>query len=122
VIEWFFWAELGFAVLAGAFCLVMGLLGARPNDFTLGAALLVEILLIAQLVVSIVAPAFGNDASGSVLEFYIYLVSALLIPPAAGFWSLMERNRWSTVILGVACLAVAVMLYRMNQIWVFQVA
>jgi hypothetical protein len=122
MIEWFFWMQLGFAVLAGAFCLVMGVLGRLPNDFTIGGALLVEVLLLAQLVVSIVAPAFGNNSSGSPLEFYTYLVSALVIPPAAAFWSLIERNRWSTVILGVACLAVAVMLYRMNQIWVYQVA
>jgi hypothetical protein len=122
MIEWYFWLQLGFTVVSGAFCLVMGVLGRLPNDFTIGAALLVEVLLIAQLVVSIVAPAFGNNASGSLLEFYTYLVAAIVIPPAAAFWSLIERNRWSTVILGVACLAVAVMLYRMNQIWVFQVA
>jgi hypothetical protein len=122
MIEWFFWLQLGVAALCGVFCLVMGVLGRLPNDFTIGAALLVEALLIAQLVVAIVAPAFGNNPSGSSLEFYTYLVSALVIPPATAFWSLIERNRWSTVILGVACLAVAVMLYRMNQIWVYQVA
>lgn len=122
MIEWYLWLQLAVAVGAGAFCLMMGVLGRLPNDFTIGAALVVEVLLVAQLVVSIVAPAFGNVASGSTLEFYTYLVSAIVISPAAAFWSLIERNRWSTVILGVACLAVAVMLYRMNQIWVFQVA
>ena len=37
-----------------------------------------------QLVVAIVAPAFGNTPTGSLLEFYIYLVSAVLLPPLAG--------------------------------------
>ena len=46
----------------------------------------------------------------------------MLLPPAAVFWALIERNRWSTVILGVACLAIAVMVYRMYQIWTLQVA
>jgi len=50
------------------------------------------------------------------------LVSAIILVPLAGFWALVERNRWSTVILGVACLAVAVMVYRMYQIWAVQVA
>jgi hypothetical protein len=45
-----------------------------------------------------------------------------VLPPLGGFWALIERNRWSTVVLGVVCLAIAVMVYRMYQIWVFQVA
>jgi hypothetical protein len=57
-----------------------------------------------------------------VLEFYLYLVSAILLLPLAGVWALVERNRWSTVILGVACLAVAIMVYRMNEIWLFALA
>jgi hypothetical protein len=44
----------------------------------------------------------------------------MLLPIAAGFWALIERSRWSTVILGVAALSVAVMLYRMLQIWTVQ--
>jgi hypothetical protein len=80
----------------------------------------VELLLIVQLVVAIVAPFTGNEASGSTLEFYVYLISALLLPLAAGFWALVERSRWSTVILGVVCLSVGVMLYRMLQIWTVQ--
>jgi hypothetical protein len=122
VIEWFTWVQVAVAVIAGGFCLVMGIVGRLPNDFTLGVTLLVEVLLLGQLVVAILAPLFGNNASGSMLEFYIYLVSAVLIPPGAVFWGLIERNRWSTVILGVACLSIAIMVYRMYQIWIVQVA
>jgi hypothetical protein len=122
MIEWFTWLQVGVAVIAGLFCLVLGLLGRQPNDYSLGATLVVELLLIGQLVVAIVAPFVGNQPSGSLPEFYIYLVSALLLPPLAGFWALLERNRWATVVLGTVCLAVAVMVYRMYQIWAFQVA
>ena len=122
MIEWFTWVQVAVAVLAGLLCLVLGLAGRAPNDYSLGATLLVELLLIAQLVVAIVAPLAGNPPSGSLPEFYIYLVSALILPPLAGFWALVERNRWSTVVLGVVCLAIAVMVYRMYQIWSFQVA
>jgi len=122
MIEWFTWLQVGVALIAGLFCLVLGLFGRQPNDYSLGATLLVELLLVAQLVVAIVAPLVGNPPRGSLPEFYIYLVSALLLPPLAGFWALLERNRWATVVLGVVCLAVAVMVYRMDQIWVFQVA
>ena len=77
---------------AGLLCLVLGLAAECPTTSTLGALALVELLLIVQLVIAIVAPAFGNAPTGSVLEFYVYLVSALLLPPAAVFWALLERT------------------------------
>ncbi|MGG7510786.1 hypothetical protein [Plantibacter sp. YIM 135249] len=120
MIEWFAFAQIAVAVLAGLLCVVLGLAGRVPNDLTMGATALVEVLLIAQLVVAIAAPAFGNAATGSVPEFYVYLVSAIILPLAGGFWALVDRSRWSTVVLGVVCLAVAVMLYRMLQIWTVQ--
>lgn len=122
MIDWFTWVQLAVAVAAGLMCIVLGLAGRAPNDLTNGALALVEVLLVVQLVVAIAAPAFGNEATGSLLEFYTYLVGALLLPPAAIFWGLLERNRWSTVVLGVAALAVAVMVYRMFQIWTVQQA
>ena len=120
MIEWFAWAQVGVAVVGGLLCIALGLLGRKPTDLSMGAAALVELLLLAQLVVAIVAPFTGNNASGSLLEFYTYLISALLVPVAAAIWALIERSRWSTVILGAAGLAVAVMLYRMLQIWTVQ--
>jgi hypothetical protein len=118
--EWFMFVQIAVAVLGGLLCLVLGLAGRVPGDLTMGAVLLVEVLLIAQLIVTIIAPLVGNPPSGSLAEFYIYLISAILLPLAGGFWALVERTRWSTVILGVVCLAIAVMLYRMGQIWFVQ--
>jgi hypothetical protein len=122
MIDWFAWVQVAIAVAAGVLCIASGLAGRVPSDLTNGALALVELLLIVQLVVAIAAPAFGNEPTGNVLEFYVYLVGALLIPPAAVFWALLERSRWSTVVLGVAALAVAVMVYRMLQIWTVQQA
>jgi len=120
MIEWLTWLQLAVAIPAGLLCVILGLVGRRPTDLTMGATALVEVLLLVQFVAAIVAPLVGNTATGSVLEFYTYLISAILLPVAAGVWALVERSRWSTVILGVACLAVAVMLYRMMQIWTVQ--
>ncbi|NRG39750.1 hypothetical protein HRK28_02345 [Rathayibacter sp. VKM Ac-2835] len=120
MIDWFTTLQVGVAVAAGLLCLVLGMVGRRPSDVTVGATAIVELLLIVQLAVAIVSPLVGNRPSGSLPEFYIYLVSALILPLAAGFWALIERSRWSTVILGVVCLAIAVMVYRMHQIWFVQ--
>jgi hypothetical protein len=123
VIDWLTTVTLVASVAAGLLCVALGLFGRRPNDITLGATLLVEVLLIVQLVVAIASPALGNSPTGSLLEFYLYLISAVLIAPLAVFWGLLERDsRWSTVVLGVASLAIAVMVYRMYQIWFVQVA
>lgn len=122
MIEWFSYVQIGVAVLAGVLGLGLGLAGRVPNDLVVAATALVELLLLAQIVVALVAPAVGNTPTGSALEFWVYLVSAALVPPAAVFWALLDRSRWSTVILGVACLAVAVMVYRMSVIWFVQAA
>lgn len=122
MIEWYTLLLGGLAILVGLFCVAMGLAGRKPDDFTLGAALLVEVLLLIQVVLAIVAPLLGNLPTGNIIEFWAYLISAAIIPPLAGFWGLVERTRWSTVVLGVACLAVAVMVFRMNQIWFVQLA
>lgn len=120
MIEWFTAAQIIVALAGGIIALVMGAMGRKPNDLTMGFTGVVALLLIVQLAVSIASPMTGNLPTGSLFEFYIYLISAILVPIAAGFWALLDRTRWSTIILGVAMLAVAIMLYRMSQIWFVQ--
>lgn len=122
MILWFTIVQVAVAVASGLLCVVAGLAGRRPSDLTVGSLALVEVLLIAQVVVAIVAPLAGNPPSGSLLEFWVYLVSAVLLPIAGAGWALVERSRWSTVIMGVVGLAVAVMVWRMHAIWTIQVA
>lgn len=120
MIEWFLWVQLAVAVAGGTLAIILGLVGWRPNDLTVGFAGVVELLLIVQLAVTISSPLTGNQPTGSLIEFYLYLVTALLIPLGAAFWAFVDRSRWSTVVLGAAMLAIAVMLYRMSQIWFLQ--
>jgi hypothetical protein len=122
VIEWYTVVEVAVAAAAGVLCLVLGLFGTKPGDLSMGAVAFVELVLLGQLGIAIVGPLVGNSPTGSILEFYIYLIVALLLPLLAGFWALVERDRWSTVVLGVACLAIAVMVVRMNIIWSVQIA
>ncbi|MFY9713736.1 MAG: hypothetical protein WAK00_09690 [Microbacterium sp.] len=122
MILWFTVAQVAVAVAAGIFCIVAGLVGRRPSDFSVGALALVELLLVVQVVVAIIAPLAGNPPTGDLLEYWVYLVSAVLLPVGAVLWALMERSRWSTVILGVAGLAIAIMLWRMQVIWAIQIA
>ena len=122
MILWFTIAQVVVAVAAGLLCMVLGLAGRRPSDLSVGGLALLELLLIVQIVIAIIAPFAGNPPTGSLLEFWVYLISAALIPPAAVAWALIERSRWSTVIMGIAALSVGVMVWRMHAIWTIQLA
>ena len=113
---------IGAAVLAGLLCVVLGLAGRAPADISILSLAVVEVLLLAQIVIALIAPAAGNPPTGNPAEFWVYLITAAIIPPLAVVWALTDRSRWSTVVLGVGALAVAVMTYRMYQIWTVQLA
>jgi hypothetical protein len=115
-------AQVAVALVAGVVCVALGVARKPPNDVTLGGLALVELLLVAQIVVAAVAPAVGNPPTGNAIEFWGYLLTALVIPPLAVVWALLERSKWATLVLGVAALAIAIMVWRMHQIWTVQLA
>jgi hypothetical protein len=122
LIEWFTYVQIAVACASGLFCLIAGFAGRRPSDWTVGSLALVELLLIVQVVIAIIAPLAGNPPTGDLLEFWVYLIAAVLLPLGGVAWALLERSRWSTVILGVVGLSLAIMLWRMQMIWTVQVA
>ena len=122
MIFWFTIVVVAVSVLAGVLCLILGLAGRRPSDWSVGSLALIELLLVAQVVIAIVAPLVGNPPSGSLLEYWVYLVSAVLLVFGGVAWALLERSRWSTVIMGVVALSIAVMIWRMHIIWTIQIA
>lgn len=122
MIGWLTVVEVVVALAAGVLAVTLGLAGRKPSDLTMGALALVELLLLAQVVVAIVAPFAGNPPTGNPVEFWAYLIAAAVIPVGAVLWALGERTRWGTVVLGVGALAVAVMVWRMHIIWTVQLA
>ena len=114
---WFLVAQEIVATAVGVFGLLLGVAKRKPSSLSIGALALVELLLLIQFVLSIVLVAGGARAKTDTVEFFSYLVVALIVPLGAGFWALVERSRWSTMVLGVAGFTVAIMLARMEQIW-----
>lgn len=117
MLEFLYQVLLWFFIAAGALIVVLGLFGRKPGAFELMLTAGVEAGLVVQLFSSIVLVASGQRAVISTLEFFGYLIVALLIPVAGAIWALADKSRWSTVILGAASLTVAVMMVRMMQIW-----
>lgn len=117
MIEWFYWLQLGVAILAGVLAVGFALAKRTPNDYTLGSIVLLGILLFIQIIVAVFQPALGNSPSGSLLEFWMYLITAFLMVVAGTVWALVERSLMSNVMLGLLAGSLAVMLVRMDAIW-----
>ncbi|MEO6606738.1 MAG: hypothetical protein ABIN55_14130 [Aeromicrobium sp.] len=75
-----------------------------------------ELVLIALLVGAIVAlSSTSRDVDG--VLFVSYLVTLVVIPPAAVLWGIAEKSRWGTGVVVVALLTVAVLCIRLLGIW-----
>lgn len=90
----------------------------RPvgKQWLLGALLLLELGLLGQAVLGVVQLATTHrHVSGG--TFIGYVVASLVIVPAALWWSLTEKSRWSVGVLLFGCVVIPVIIVRMNQVW-----
>ncbi|GAA3612292.1 hypothetical protein [Agrococcus terreus] len=123
MISWLMLAQAAALGIAGLVVAIAGLARRPFGDLALFAAIGAFATLVVQIVASIIAPIAGAGPTGDLLEYWTYLLSAILIPPAAVLWALVDKKgQWSTLIVGVGILACAVMVYRMHQIWFVQIA
>ena len=107
---------IGACLIGAAWTVVLAVRNRRVSNGLLIELAVVELLILAQLLVAMIAVTTG-DRPDSTLTFLGYAVAELLILPAGVFWSQAERSRSSTLVITVACLAVPVMTARMLQIW-----
>jgi hypothetical protein len=117
VTDWLYYALLVVAGGSAALCLVLAMFGRKPSLVSVGSAALVEVALLVQLVATIVLLATGATCKGDVVEFFGYVLVAMMVPAGAVVWALAERTKVSTAVLAVSGLTVAVMAARMAQIW-----
>jgi hypothetical protein len=115
--EWAYQFQAAFAAVVGLFAVFLGIIRRPPSWWSVGSVAVIEGFLLVQLAVSIALVATGSQAKGDTVEFFGYIITALIVPPAAIAWAVLERTRWSTLVLGVSGLTVAIMLVRMWQIW-----
>lgn len=118
-LDLWFWACLVLSTLSFAICIVQFLRGAAPDDFSQGSVLLLEAFLVVYLVGSIIMQNLTDGPSGDWLEYYGYLITAMIIPVGTFIWSLMERSRWSTLVLGLTGPVLVIMVHRMNMLWYY---
>lgn len=110
----------GIATGAAVLCAVLGLASTlarrRIGVVHLAAAGLLEVAVIVQAVVAVVALVGGTHLPETA-TFLGYLVGVLIIPVAGALWARAEPTRWAGTVLAVAALVTAVMLWRLVQLW-----
>jgi hypothetical protein len=113
----YFYIILIVGLVSSLICLAAGILKKAPNDVTILSVAAVELSLLVYLVGSIIRVVAGEHVAGEIWEFWGYLLTALLLPVGAVYWSILERTRWSNFVLAAVGVTALVMAARMNQIW-----
>jgi hypothetical protein len=67
--------------------------------------------------VAVVVAVSGGERPADTATFVSYLLAVLLVPVAGVLWARTERTRWAGTVLAVAGLVVAVMVWRLLQLW-----
>jgi hypothetical protein len=113
----YFYIILTVGLVSTLICLGAGILKKAPNDVTILSVAAVELALLVYLVGSIIRVVAGERIAGETWEFWGYLLTALMLPVGAVYWSILERTRWSNFVLAAVGVTALVMAARMNQIW-----
>lgn len=88
----------------------------RVDDPLFYTVALVELALVVQLVGGSIALA-RTDRPVDGVTFVAYLVTVVLVPPAAAVWGIAEKSRWGTAVLAVGMLTTSVLCVRLLDIW-----
>ncbi|MFP5347125.1 MAG: hypothetical protein ACLGIA_08860 [Actinomycetes bacterium] len=108
---------LGAASLALAVWSLLGaVLNRRPSGPQLVGLAVVEVGLLVQAVVGVVALVRGGHHTSGVV-FAGYLLASVLLLPIGTAWGIADRSRWGNGVLAIACAAVAVVVLRLLQVW-----
>lgn len=87
----------------------------------LWVAAAVEAMVLVQAVSMIVA-AVGGHALADPGTTWGYVLTSIVLVPAAAAWAFAERTRWSSIVMIIATLALAIVQVRMVQVWIELVA
>jgi hypothetical protein len=108
-------ATIVVALVLAVWFMIRAALNKPPTRFDLLATALLGVL-VAVLVVVAVVGLIAGDRSVETSTFAGYLLTTIAFAPTAFVLARMEPTRWGSVILGVACLTLPVLVLRLQQI------
>ena len=59
----------------------------------------------------------ADSITGEAWEFWGYILTALLLPVGVFIWAIIDKTRWSNLVMSFVGLVVLVMVYRLEEIW-----
>jgi hypothetical protein len=76
----------------------------------------VELAVVAQGIAAVVRIA-GGERPEQFATFVGYLITSVLLLPLVAVLAFLERTRWGAVIAGAGGLVIAVLVLRLQQVW-----
>jgi hypothetical protein len=113
------WAGIATAVgalIVAAWCLLGAARGRGLDARQFAALALVEVLVLVHTGYGVAGLAGGHRPS-EYATFVGYLIAFPLVLPLGTLLARLEPTRWGSVIAAVACLADAVLIVRLHQVW-----
>jgi hypothetical protein len=104
------------AVLLAVIGLVSTAVGRGIGQLHVAGVIVLEAVLLVQAGIAVTA-LVGGHRPPETAAFLGYLVGAVLLPVAGLLWARTEPTRWAGTVLAVAALVVAVMVWRLVQLW-----
>jgi hypothetical protein len=108
-------ATIVVALVLAAWYLLRAALNRPPSRIDLLAMGLLGVL-VAVLVIVAVAGLFDGSRPAETSTFAGYLLTTIAFAPTGFVLARMEPTRWGSLILGVACLTLPVLVLRLQQI------
>ena len=110
------WVATGVALVLAGLGALSTLTRRRTGLAHLATAAVLEAVLLVQAGIA-VARLVGGHRPEETATFLGYLGGVVLIPVAGVLWSRNEPSRWAGTVIGIAALVVAVMVWRLLQLW-----
>lgn len=103
--------------LSTLICWLMTALRSHPADSSIISLAVIELYLIVYGVYAVIRQALGETIVGEAWEFWGYVLTALLLPVGVFVWAVIDKTRWSNLVMSFVGLVVFVMIYRLEEIW-----
>lgn len=98
-------------------CWTMTAVRDHPADSSIISLAAIELYLLAYAVYAGIRQLGGASVTGEAWEFWGYILTALLLPVGVFIWAMIDKTRWSNLVMSFVGLVVFVMVYRLEEIW-----
>jgi hypothetical protein len=105
------------ALVAAAAMVLLAVLDRSVPVWGLAILALLEVAVLVLAVICVVAWVGGTSPAEPVV-FVFYLLFCLAVPPAMVWWGRGEPGRWGSGVVAAAALVLAVLMLRVQQVWV----